>query len=162
MELLTKSLRIETVQEKHLSQIFEIWTDPENGRYMNDSNWESADELKVILEQDDEYYSFAAFLHGEGDVVATCNIQRDESFADGHWHIGYNVRKDCWRKGFGSEMVMALVDFARTLGAVAIETSAATENVPSCKLLEKCGFVLSPEQKKAGWSYYELALQKPI
>jgi len=158
MELSTKSLRMEIVQPKHLSQIFEIWTDPENGRYMRDSTWGSVDELKVILEQDDEYYSFVACLHGQNRVVATCNIQRDESFTDGTWTIGYNVRKDCWRRGFASEMVMALIDFARTLGATSIETGAATVNVPSCKLLEKCGFTLDKDQKEHGWSDYTLVI----
>ena len=43
MELLTKNLRMEIVQSKHLPQIYEIWTDPENGRYMADSTWENVD-----------------------------------------------------------------------------------------------------------------------
>ena len=114
--------------------------------------------MKVILEQDDEYYSFAACLHGQNDVVATCNIQRDESLADGFWTIGYNVRKDCWRRGFAGEMVTALIDFARTLGAVAIETSASALNVPSCRLLEKCGFTLNAEQNETDWLEYTLVL----
>jgi len=142
MKLATKQLRLEKVRKEHLPQIFEIWSDSEAGKYMVDSDWGSAEELNVILEeQDDDYYSFAAFEHDGDEVVATCRI----SLEDGGWDIGFNVRKTHWGKGFATEMVQALIGFGRELGADAICSSAAKANGASCRVLEKCGFEIVGE-----------------
>ena len=139
-KLLTKQLILEEVRREHLPQIFEIWSDAEAGKYMHDSHWTSVDELDVILEanKDDDYFGFAALLPESDCVVATCRISKH----DDEWDIGYNVRKTHWGKGYATEMVRALIEFAKGIGATAIVTTVAQENIASCRVLEKCGFVV--------------------
>jgi len=139
-KLITRQLVLEEVRREHLPQIFEIWSDAENGKYMYDSHWASVDELNVILEanEDDDYFGFAALLPDSGRVVGTCRL----SMHEGEWDIGYNVRKTHWGRGYATEMVCALIELAKELGAAAIVTTVAQANVASCRVLEKCGFVV--------------------
>ena len=149
-ELFAKQLILKEIRKEHLPQIFDIWSDVEAGQYMYDTHWASVDELNVVLEanNDDDYYGFAAFLstsgheHDKDYVVATCRISL---YDDGEWEIGYNVRKNHWGKGFATEMVQTLVAFAKELGATAVVTSVAQANAASCRVLEKCGFVVERE-----------------
>ena len=141
--LVTKRLTLQEAQKENLQQVFEIWSDSEAGKYMFDTHWASADELAVILEGGENYFSFVALLPDSDDVVATCRISSERT--DGEWDIGYNVHKDHWGKGFATEMVKGLLSFAKELEATSVVASVAQANVASCKVLEKCGFVIDGE-----------------
>jgi len=143
-EIITKQLILKKVQENHLQQIFEIWTDSEACKYMFDSHWSNVDELYVVLEEDDEYFCFAAFMPDGNDIVATCRISLEGD--NGEWDLGYNVHKAFWGKGFATEMVQALLTFGReSLGVTTVVAFVAKANIASCKVLEKCGFEIVDE-----------------
>ena len=47
--------------------------------------------------------------------------------------------KICGGEGYATEMVMAMIDFAYSLGIRDFQGTVATENVASCRVMEKCG-----------------------
>ena len=124
-----------------------LWFDPENGRYLSDPERAYVDEgyqkaLDGMQDCGDGYY-FVVELRGTGERIGTCCV-----FPDGEgkvYDIGYCVHKDCWRQGFGTEVVRLVLDWVREQGGTAVTAEAARENRGSCALLEKCGFTVVKE-----------------
>jgi len=81
-------------------------------------------------------YVFAIDLHGA--LIGTASLER----RDGAYTLGYWIGEPWWGRGFASEAVRRLVDFAfDTLGETRIAASCFQENKASARILEKCGFV---------------------
>ena len=60
---------------------------------------------------------------------------------DGAPEIGYWLSSDYWGKGYATEAVHALIDYAFTdLGYDALHAGARVTNPASRRVLEKCGF----------------------
>ena len=56
--------------------------------------------------------------------------------------LGYTLRRDSWGQGLATEIAAALVDWHREHAvAQTLWAYAATENTPSCRVLDKVGFV---------------------
>lgn len=57
-------------------------------------------------------------------------------------NLGYCIRSDFQNQGYGREAAGAAVDYAfERLGAVQLVSGTANENIPSCRLLFRLGFV---------------------
>lgn len=70
-------------------------------------------------------------------VIGACGIAQQ----DGAIEIGYWLGVDYWGKGYATEAVHALVDYAFTdLGHTALHAGARVTNPASRRVLEKCGF----------------------
>lgn len=54
--------------------------------------------------------------------------------------IGYNIRYDCWNKGYTTEAMKAVIQFAHhELGVNKICSDHAVGNPASGRVMEKCG-----------------------
>ena len=70
-------------------------------------------------------------------VIGACGIAQQ----DGAPEIGYWLGVEHWGKGYATEAVHALVDYAFTdLGHTALNAGARVTNPASRRVLEKCGF----------------------
>jgi len=70
-------------------------------------------------------------------VIGACGIAQQ----DGAPEIGYWLGVEHWGKGYATEAVHALVDYAFTdLGHSALNAGARVTNPASRRVLEKCGF----------------------
>lgn len=70
-------------------------------------------------------------------VIGACSIAQQ----DGAPEIGYWLGSDYWGKGYATEAVHALIDYAFTdLGYDALHAGARVTNPASRRVLEKCGF----------------------
>lgn len=70
-------------------------------------------------------------------VIGACGIAQQ----DGATEIGYWLGIEHWGKGYATEAVHALVDYAFTdLGHTALHAGARVTNPASRRVLEKCGF----------------------
>lgn len=131
---------IRSYEREDLDFCTAMWFDPENGRYMSDPEAEFVDEryqkaLDGLQDAESGYYLIVERL---GERIGTCCAFPDQ---EGRvFDIGYCVRKDLWRQGFGREIVETLADWVRGEGGEAVTAEAAEENAASCGLLEKCGF----------------------
>ncbi len=117
-----------------------MWFDPENGWYLSDPDREHVDEryqraLEGMPDSPDGYY-FIVELRESGERVGTCCAFPQ----DGAYDIGYCIRREYWKRGYGTELVELLTDWVRRQGGTAVTGEAAKENRASCALLEKCGF----------------------
>lgn len=88
---------------------------------------------------DEKEYNWAFVLKCENKVIGTGSIGPDEQMK-GYWGIGYNLHFDYWHKGYCTEAMRAIVDYAHnTLGVNKICSHHAVENPRSGKVMEKLG-----------------------
>ncbi|MNQ89807.1 Acetyltransferase (GNAT) family protein [compost metagenome] len=64
--------------------------------------------------------------------------------------VGYLLLHEHQGKGYGSESLRALTDYAsQTLGIKTLFATVTDGNTASCKVLEKCGYVFAKRQPLA-------------
>ena len=142
-------LTLRAYEKSDLPIITAMWFDPENGKYMSDPDANGVDEVyrKALdgLEETEAGYYLVAVLNSTNEIVGTANVFpcNDGKTVD----IGYCVRKDHWREGFGSELLGLLIDWARAQGASEVTAEVAKENRASCGLLAKHRFAPVRESK---------------
>ncbi len=88
---------------------------------------------------DETEWNWVFILKSENRVIGAGSIAADK-FLQGHWGIGYNLHYDYWYKGYCTEAMKAIIDFAhRQLGVNKICSEHAVDNPRSGKVMEKCG-----------------------
>jgi len=85
-------------------------------------------------------YGWVLVRKADGVAIGTCvfnNWDRNTAFCEVH----YDMHPDFWGKGYMTEAVRAIIEFARdTMKICCIETGMDEENVKSIKLAERLGF----------------------
>ena len=137
--ILTPRLELRSMQAEHAALVWSIWGDLEMGKYLADEYYESPEVLEELFCDVDDWpdYSFVAFCRETGQFIGTCSIGPEGP--EGSWGFGYCVTKAYWGQGFATEMASALMDFIRAQGVRDFSCTVATENVASCRVMEKCG-----------------------
>ena len=88
---------------------------------------------------DDTDWNWVFVLKEENRVIGSGSIG-PSSKQKGYWGIGYNLHFDYWHKGYCTEAMQAIIDFAyRELGVKKICSSHAADNPRSGRVMEKCG-----------------------
>ena len=88
---------------------------------------------------DESEWIWAFVLKEENRVIGTGSIG-PSARVNGYWGIGYNLHYDYWHRGYCTEAMRAIIDFAhRELGVNKICSSHAVDNPRSGKVMEKCG-----------------------
>lgn len=54
---------------------------------------------------------------------------------------GYVLARDAWRQGYATEVLAAMVDLARSVGARTLSATCHVDHRASWRVMEKCGFV---------------------
>ena len=131
-----------------------IWNDPEMGEYLADEAMETVDAeyLKEIEALGDEEVCcyLISELQETGERIGTCSFMPSQ---DGEiYDIAYCVHKKYWRKGFATEMIQGMIDYAKIQGAKKITVCVDKENVASNAVVRKFGFTVAEESayKKRG------------
>lgn len=73
--------------------------------------------------------------------------------------LGYLIAEPQWGKGYASELVAGLVNWARGQSFGTIVAGVSPDNLASCRVLEKCGFLRideSPDHRPE--HFYAIAL----
>ena len=135
---------------------FERWTtDPEVAKYMMYTAHKSIDEtigwMSTIDIDSDTAYDFAICAKDEDNYLfGSCGVYYCED--DQVFEVGYNLARDHWRKGYGTEVMQALVDFTvKQLHQTAIRGRYDIHNEVSGHVMKKCGFEYIGEGK--GFKY---------
>ena len=136
----TPRLIIRAYEKSDLGFCLSLWCDKENGYYMADPAIENADErylslVEAMADEKDGLYLIAQ-LKGSDTRVGTCCAFPEGDNCD----IGYCVRKDMWRQGYGGEMIKALIGWAEHSGMASLSAEVADDNAASVALLKKFGF----------------------
>lgn len=84
-------------------------------------------------------WNWGFVLKESGKLIGSGSIGED-NFMQGYWGFGYNIRYDCWNKGYTTEAMKAIISFAHTeLGVNKICSDHAVDNPASGRVMEKCG-----------------------
>lgn len=161
MKLITKRLVLRQITEKDIGDIVK------NINNLNVSKWllvvpypyKRKDAIVWIEHQKKESekkprtsYQFGIELKSEKKIIGGCGIKKIDK-AQGTCEVGYWLGQPCWKQGYGSEALEALINLAfKKLKLRRIEAHVHKGNPSSGKLLEKFGFKLEGMKRKAAIS----------
>lgn len=139
----TPRLRLVSTREEDGDFCLSLWLDEVVGCYLADPPREQADEAELNfargIEADEGWYPFVAVRKADGRRIGTCSLVPTDEAA-GVWDLGYTLAQDCWRQGYGTEMVRGMMAFAQARGGRVFTAEVAQANEGSNALLRKLGF----------------------
>ncbi|MFD3270089.1 GNAT family N-acetyltransferase [Paenibacillus dendritiformis] len=126
--------------------MFKIWSDPEVTKFMNincftDEN-QAKDMIKLLdeLSQDNKAIRFSIIEMESNEIIGSCGYNSID-FENAKAEIGYDIAKAFWGRGYASEAICSLLDYAfSSLKLNRIEAKVEPENVNSVKVLQKLNF----------------------
>ena len=135
--LILRPLKIDDAQA-----VYQWVSDERVAKYMVYNTYtslEDAVEWLTVLQEPDEEYHFGFVRKEDGLVIGSGSIGPESERKD-FWAFGYNLRYDCWGKGYATEATKAMMKFANEqFGVVKFSSSHAEPNKASGRVMEKCG-----------------------
>ncbi len=102
------------------------------------TNIDQVREWLAFVEKDTSTYNFGFERLLDGKLIGSGDIGIDRKTE--YWGFGYNLRYDCWGKGYATEAVKAMIAYVRDhFGAAHFASSHAEPNLASGHVMEKCG-----------------------
>ncbi|MDE6752048.1 MAG: GNAT family N-acetyltransferase [Eubacterium sp.] len=122
--------------------VFEWASDPRVAKYMSYPRHtdicQTIEWLKSTYDDENEWI-WAFVLKDENKIIGSGSIGPNTEMKE-YWGIGYNIHYDYWHKGYCTEAMKAIIDFAHNqLGVNKICADHAVDNPRSGKVMEKCG-----------------------
>ena len=119
-----------------------VWaSDPNVNRYMRyplhtdvevTRQW-----LRSVEQAAEGDYNFGFVRKSDGLLIGSGGVYKT---VDGSWELGYNLRYDCWGRGYTTEAAKAMLAFAhKELGVKVFSAYHAVDNPASGRVIEKCG-----------------------
>lgn len=144
----TDRLILREIQEQDTKDIFNCWmNDNAVSKYMW---WKASDDIAdterfVKRELDNvenaKWYRWLLILRDSQELAGTVLLYWNDEDAAPHWDISYNLGKKYWGKGYTTEAVKRVLEFAKSkLGISECITSYAKVNLSSANVLHKLGF----------------------
>ena len=142
----TQRLILRPFQTEDAVSVFECWeSDPDVAKYMF---WTSHNDIEKTREwiafeigqiEKDDWYRFALVLKDTNELIGTALIYYEEEVEC--WEVGYNLGKKYWGKGYTTEAVAEVINFAKKqLKIPQIVGRYAKENPASGRVMSKLGF----------------------
>ena len=146
-ELRSARLRLREVRGDDAPALYEVHSDPVVMRYWSFPAWTRLDQAHARVEfirgqrARGEVFAWAlADIDGDRLIGTVALFALDP--AQRRAEVGYSLRSDRHGQGLASEALRAVLAFAfDELGLARIEADADPRNAPSCRLLERLGFV---------------------
>ena len=146
-ELQSERLLLRKLAGQDVSDVFEIYSDPEVMLYFDDRYaFEELSEAEQMISgynnaiRDKNGMRWGIVLKENGKLIGTCGFH---AISDYHKRIeiGYDLNRNYWRNGYMSEALSLIIDHAYNNSEVnRIEAFVETPNKASRSLLEKLGF----------------------
>lgn len=116
----TDRLLLREVQENDVEDIFDCWMkDEEVSRYMC---WKASDDIanaRKFVEfelnqiEDEKWKRWIIILKETKEIIGTCLVFYNDDDAENHWDISYNLGKKFWGKGYVTEAMKMVMQFAQ-------------------------------------------------
>lgn len=147
MKLLgTKRLILREIHYSDIDAIFNCWMQDEDvSRYMW---WKASNDINKTREfvefeldnlENDSWNRWIIVLKSTQEIMGTCLIFFNTE--ENHWDISYNLGKRFWGKGYISEAMARVMQYAEEeLKMEECITVCAKENPASGRVLQKLGF----------------------
>ena len=96
---------------------------------------ESDTNLQELIQDPKEKTLWAICKKNHDELIGLCALLVND---EGHDEIGYRLREQYWRQGYGTEVTKGLIDYCfKQLNLSLLTADVNIENVPSVKILEK-------------------------
>ena len=142
----TERLVVRRWRSTDLDAIFDVYSDPEVGRWIGDGSPITREESRLWLDVTDKNYTergygmYALEDKRNGRIAGFIGLTHPGGQLD--VEIKYAFRQSYWGQGLASEIVQAIVSYAaETLHITKIVATVAPENKASQHVLEKSGFI---------------------
>lgn len=146
-ELHTERLHLRKMKVSDSPSLFEIWSDPEVTKFMNIDSFTDENQAKDMIKLLDEFsldnkaIRFSIIEMESNEIIGSCGFNSLD-FENEKAEIGYDIARAFWGRGYASEAISALLDYAfSTLKLNRIEAKVEPENVNSVKVLRKLNFM---------------------
>lgn len=140
----TKDLILDKARpEDWLPMYRNVWSRPESFRYMLPKICPSESEARSRMERTIDFQSksehaYTVFLKSTREAIGFTGLNRLGS--DTFEEAGICIGPDFWRKGYGWQILGALIALAKSLGAKTFVYSSWEENTASRAMAAKAGF----------------------
>lgn len=141
-----KQVLLRWLEDDDVDDLFRIFGDPEVMRYWSSPPLADRAAAATLLAEIRELfanhtlYQWGVALPGEGTVIGTCTLTSFHA-ESGRAEIGFALGRKHWGRGYMSDAVDALLDYAfGPLGLRRLEADVDPRNGPSLRLLERIGF----------------------
>lgn len=84
--------------------------------------------------------SLAKSLTGVDDDNGSAEFKSKSKLPEGVARVEYYIKKEQWHKGYATEAVKKMIDFASEIGVTKLVAKVEPDNLASIRVLEKCGF----------------------
>lgn len=146
--LVIRELGIGLAQSVHAASL-----DEENRYYIPDEVFETEEDAAEAIR-----HLMAFYAAKDGPLVYAVSLKNGAyighveavPLGEGQWEIGYHITKGYTGSGYATEAVAVFLPFIlRHLGIDTVFGVCDAENTASCRVLEKCGFILVSEGRAA-------------
>lgn len=156
-DLLTERLELTFIDESGLEDMYEYSRDPRLYQYMEISAHDTIEDTK-------DYYNKLTERVNEGAHYWFINDKEDKKVIGSlgvtnidlnrmNCEIGYAISANYWGRGYFVEVLEKVLDYlAKEKGFVRVSAVTHSENMPSKKSLERCGFSKEGVMRK----YYKM------
>lgn len=147
----TKSLILRKAADTDLEIYQTLWRHWESARYMLWQVTENLEDAKERLRKSIEFqrqHKYAFFVQEKcsGKVIGFAGMKEIEPGV--YEDTGIGLGPDFTGKGYGTEILTAFIEEARAMGARRFVASCRKQNLPSHKLMMKCGFSFSRDEAR--------------
>lgn len=148
--LQTERLRLRKMHDDDAQSLYQIWANPRVAKYMNIEPFTtSAQALAMIRVINDAPYALRYSVLYENEIIGSAGFN-DMNGASGVVEIGYDLAEHYWRRGFGTEIVRALLTEATHHHYTEVHAKIAPHNEGSIKLVEKLAFAYQATFEEEG------------
>lgn len=138
----TTRLTLRPLTTADAADVYEFVSDPRVTRFMpyeRHTCIETVVEWLRFVETDESEWNFAMVRKSDDKVIGCCSIGPD-AHTPNAYGFGYNIRHDCWNKGYTTEATRAMIAYCRdTLRIPCFVSNHAADNPASGRVMEKCG-----------------------
>ncbi len=137
----TERLILRPIGVEDALAVFAWTSDPEVNRYMPYPLHRDLSETEAwIVSIRPEDLEFGFFRKEDGLLIGTGGVGKG---SDGFHHLGYNLRRDMWSRGYATEAAKAMLLWVhREFGICDFAADHAVANTASGNVIRKCGFQL--------------------
>ncbi len=167
--LKTHRLILKTIEEEDIPSLLNIYNKEENMRYISSGkfNWTYSELLEKYHNFNKNYKAgigiYSVCLKNEEMIIGEAGLFN--SFNDlSKLELGYIFDSVYWKKGFGKEICLALIDYAfNKLRTKSLIARMYSNNTASVMLSEHCGMIKTNEEIAAnGRKVYVYIINNPI
>lgn len=105
----TERLLLRPLHIADANDVFEWVSDERVSRYMVYTTYTNIEQVKEwlsFIEKDTSTYNFGFERLADGKLIGSGDIGLNHK--NGYWGFGYNLRYDCWGKGYATEATKAM------------------------------------------------------